>query len=93
VEALKSVISEGTLPSMTHKRTENHFLFSNNNAKAHSAGRRTRAFFLCPLTGKYEFYFTCDTSCEWFIKESERSSGDITGGSSHQPMNEEEYNS
>ena len=71
-------------------RTGNHFTVSKH---LNVEGRRERAYFLCPLTGEYEFYLICNASCEWSIKETEQSSAEIVGGTSLQPMDKQELNS
>ena len=59
-------------------------------ANPKTAGFRMRTFFLCSLTGIYEFYFSCFGACEWFIKESEEVEVNITAGSSRQGMEQQE---
>ena len=44
-----------------------------------SVGVQMRTFFLCSLTGLYEFYFSCSGACEWFIKKSEDIRVNVTG--------------
>ena len=56
-----------------------------------TAGFRMRTFFLCSLTGIYEFYFSCFGACEWFIKESEDEEVNITAGSSLQGMEQQQF--
>ena len=87
----KTVLNQRTPPTQKKVFTANHFSFS--NVDGNSAGRRARAFFLCPLTGEYGFYFSCATSCEWSIKESELSGSQIAGGASSQAMDEGTFNS
>lgn len=60
-------------------------------ANPRNAGVRMRTYFLCSLTGIYEFYFSCFGACEWFIKESEDEELNITAGSSPQGMQQEEF--
>lgn len=55
------------------------------------AGLRIRTFFLCSLTGIYKFVFSCFGACEWFIKESENKEVNITGGSSREGMEQQEF--
>ncbi|KAJ7373021.1 hypothetical protein OS493_015493 [Desmophyllum pertusum] len=56
------------------------------------AGYRGRTFFLCPLTGKYDFYFSCNYACDWIIKESEQSQSAITGGNTDMGMPPQDFN-
>ena len=60
-------------------------------ANQRKAGVRMRTYFLCSLTGIYEFYFSCFGACEWCIKESEDEEVNITSGSSHQGMQQQEF--
>ncbi|XP_078352794.1 uncharacterized protein LOC144637606 [Oculina patagonica] len=56
-----------------------------------SLGFRMRTFFLCSLTGVYEFYFSCYGACEWFMKASENSGLKITGGNSSLGMPQQDF--
>ena len=80
IAGLKTAIITGIEPSEKDTFTVNNFIFSTANAENHR-GRRERGFFLCPLTEEYVFFFSCATSCEWSIKETEQSEEKITGGS------------
>ena len=67
------------------------YLALSSTVQGTTAGVRFRTFFLCSLTGEYEFYFSCYKECEWFLKESENSGGTITSGNSSVGMTRVEY--
>ena len=66
-------------PSRKHTFKANNFIFTTNAGD--QTGRRERGFFLCPLTGEYDFFLSCAYSCQWSIKETEQSGKRITEGS------------
>ena len=80
----------GVPASQTLHIEQNYFsVFLKPSGK--TAGIRIRTFYLCSLTGIYEFYFSCFGACEWFIKESDDKEVNITGGSSRQGMEQDEF--
>ena len=91
LEGLKSIVSAGTPASFMRIKDENHLIGVYTQEKRQGIGFRWRTFFLCSLTGIYEFYFSCHKACEWFIKESETSQANITGGSSTEGMEQQDF--
>ena len=90
LDDLKVSTSSGSPASRTLDIEESQFSVSLED-EDDSVGVRMRTFFLCSSTGIYEFYFSCFGACEWFIKESEDTEVNITGGSSPQGMEEDEF--
>ena len=80
----------GVAAPQTFDIEENDFSVS-IRATPRKAAVRMRTLFLCSLTGIYEFYFSCFGACEWFLKESENEEVNITAGSSHQGMQQQEF--
>ena len=87
---LKSVISAG-IPASNSMVIRDGYFFGAGKFTGKTTGTRWRTFFLCSLTGEYIFYFSCYEACEWVIKESENSEGNITGGISALGMTQDEF--
>ena len=93
IKSLKDlkVLTNFGVPASQNLQIEQNYFPMTLRSIGITAGIRIRTFFLCSLTGIYKFVFSCFGACEWFIKESENKEVNITGGSSRQGMQQQEF--
>ena len=91
LEDVKFAILEEVKPDVIKNATPTR-LSLNFQGNEEETGRRWRGFFVCSMTGEYEFYFSCEKACEWFLMEAgDNSSTHLVGGNSSAGMSTAQF--
>ncbi|XP_022804392.1 phosphatidylinositol phosphatase PTPRQ-like [Stylophora pistillata] len=91
LEDVKFAILEEVKPDVIKNETPTR-LSLNFQGNEEETGRRWRGFFVCSMTGEYEFYFSCEKACEWFLMEAgDNSSTHLVGGNSSAGMSTAQF--